>query len=169
MWLKLKDPLSHQISIENISVTCPKTKTETKTKIIMTFRKENIITLTIQWEFQVEETASRAKKRKWPGHYCLNFASESVERAAWVSKSFSLKKQTLCLPIENWSDGTLTVRRGTQYNTSMGGGSIKSKESKSFTPIALSDSIVLAKLVLWISGTAVGSISSLYARSVYSR
>ena len=53
--------------------------------------------------------------------------------------------------------------------TSIGGGSMKSKESKSLIPIALSDSIVLAKLVLWISGTAVGSISSLYARSVYSR
>lgn len=46
---------------------------------------------------------------------------------------------------------------------------MKSKESKSLIPIALSDRIVLAKFVLWISGTAVGSISSLYARSVYSR
>ncbi len=44
--------------------------------------------------------------------------------------------------------------------TSMGGGSMKSKLMRSFTPIALSERTVEARLVLWISGIAVGSISS---------
>ena len=52
---------------------------------------------------------------------------------------------------------------------SIGGGSMKSKESRSLMPMALSDSIVLARFVRCISGTAVGNISSLYARSVYNR
>jgi len=43
----------------------------------------------------------------------------------------------------------------------MGGGSMKSKVMKSLTPMALRDRTVEAKLVRWISGTAVGSISSL--------
>ena len=50
--------------------------------------------------------------------------------------------------------------------TSIGGGSMKSKESKSLIPIAFSERTVLARLVLWISGTAVGNISSRYALSV---
>ena len=45
---------------------------------------------------------------------------------------------------------------------------MKSKASKSFIPMAFSDRIVLVKFVRWISGTAVGSISSRYALSVYS-
>ena len=53
-------------------------------------------------------------------------------------------------------------------HTSIGGGSIKSNESKSFIPMAFSDKMVLAKLVLWISGTFVDNISSRYALSVYS-
>lgn len=65
--------------------------------------------------------------------------------------------------------GTSPFSNEEQNTTSIGGGSMKSKDSKSLIPIALSDRIVLAKFVLWISGTAVGSISSLYARSVYSR
>ena len=44
---------------------------------------------------------------------------------------------------------------------------MKSKDNKSLIPIALSERTVLARFVLWISGTAVGSISSRYARSVY--
>ena len=51
----------------------------------------------------------------------------------------------------------------------MGGGSIKSKPSRSLIPIALSCSSVVDRLVRWISGTAVSSISSRHARSVYSR
>ena len=45
---------------------------------------------------------------------------------------------------------------------------MKSKERRSLIPIALRDSTTKARLVLWISGTAVGNISSLYALSVYS-
>ena len=56
----------------------------------------------------------------------------------------------------------------THTHTSIVGGSMKSKESKSLIPMALSERTVLARLVRWISGTAVASISSLYARSVYS-
>ena len=48
-----------------------------------------------------------------------------------------------------------------------GGGSMKSKFSRSWIPIAFNSRIVLAKLVLWISGTEVGSISLLKADSVY--
>ena len=50
--------------------------------------------------------------------------------------------------------------------TSIGGGSMKSKERRSFIPIAFSERTTKAKFVLCISGTAVGSISSLYALSV---
>ena len=39
----------------------------------------------------------------------------------------------------------------------MGGGSIKSNVMRSLTPMALRERTVEAKLVLWISGTAVGS------------
>ena len=45
--------------------------------------------------------------------------------------------------------------------TSMGGGSMKSKVMRSLTPIALRERTVEARLVRWISGTAVGNISSL--------
>ena len=48
-----------------------------------------------------------------------------------------------------------------------GGGSMKSKLSKSWIPIAFNNKIVLAKLVLYISGTDVGNISELNADSVY--
>jgi len=48
----------------------------------------------------------------------------------------------------------------------MGGGSIKSKLIRSLMPIALSSKTVLAKLVLYISGMEVGSISFLKASSV---
>jgi ATP-dependent RNA helicase DHX8/PRP22 len=50
-----------------------------------------------------------------------------------------------------------------------GGGSIKSKLSKSLTPIALSWRIVDDRFVRWISGIELGSISFLYAASVYRR
>ena len=46
------------------------------------------------------------------------------------------------------------------------GGSMKSKERRSLMPMAFSESTVLARLVRWISGTAVESISSRYALSV---
>lgn len=42
-----------------------------------------------------------------------------------------------------------------------GGGSIKSKLSRSFMPIAFNYNTVWVKLVLWISGTLVGNISCL--------
>ena len=54
-------------------------------------------------------------------------------------------------------------------NVWTGGASIKSKCSRSLTPIAFMLSTVFPKLVRWISGTLVGSISFLYAASVYSR
>ena len=50
-----------------------------------------------------------------------------------------------------------------------GGASIKSKCIKSLTPIAFMDRTVFPRLVRWISGTDVGSISLRYAASVYSR
>ena len=50
-----------------------------------------------------------------------------------------------------------------------GGASMKSKLIKSLTPIAFSDNTVVARLVRCISGTAVGTISFLYALSVYKR
>lgn len=43
----------------------------------------------------------------------------------------------------------------------IGGASMKSKDNKSLIPMAFSDSTVLARFVRWISGTFVGSISSL--------
>lgn len=49
---------------------------------------------------------------------------------------------------------------------SVGGGSMKSKPSRSFMPMAFSCSTVEAKLVLWMSGTLVGSISSLQANVI---
>ena len=59
---------------------------------------------------------------------------------------------------------TYNVLPGAHYQfvcpTSMGGGSMKSKERRSLIPIAFSESTVYARLVRWISGTAVGSISS---------
>ena len=45
---------------------------------------------------------------------------------------------------------------------------MKSKWRRSLMPIAFRLSTVAARLVLWISGTGVDSISSRYARSVYS-
>ena len=51
----------------------------------------------------------------------------------------------------------------------MGGGSIKSNDSRSLIPMAFNDKTVLAKFVRCISGTLVGNISSLYALSVYRR
>lgn len=48
-----------------------------------------------------------------------------------------------------------------------GGGSIKSKLIKSLIPIAFNNNTVLAKLVLYISGTVVLIISFLNAFSVY--
>ena len=50
-----------------------------------------------------------------------------------------------------------------------GGGSIKSKLSRSFTPIALSMRIVDERFCRWMSGTGDGSISFWNACSVYSR
>ena len=50
--------------------------------------------------------------------------------------------------------------------TSMGGGSMKSKDKRSLMPIALRERTVSERFVRWISGTAVGNISSLYALSV---
>ena len=46
---------------------------------------------------------------------------------------------------------------------SVGGGSMKAKPSRSLMPMAFSCSTVAARLVRWISGTLVGSISSLLA------
>ena len=46
---------------------------------------------------------------------------------------------------------------------------MKSKCSRSLTPIAFMLSTVLPRLVRWISGTLHGSISFLYAGSVYNR
>ena len=46
---------------------------------------------------------------------------------------------------------------------------MKSKWMRSLMPMAFSCSTTLARLVRWISGTDMGSISDLYACSVYSR
>ena len=67
-------------------------------------------------------------------------------------------------PVEGKEKRERVLRLATP--TSMGGGSMKSNVMRSLTPIALSESTVDARLVRWISGTAVGSISSRYARSV---
>ena len=45
---------------------------------------------------------------------------------------------------------------------------MKSKWRRSLMPMALRLSTVAARFVRWISGTGVDSISSRYARSVYS-
>ncbi len=45
-------------------------------------------------------------------------------------------------------------------HTSIGGGSMKSNVMRSLTPMALRERTVEARLVRWISGTAVGNISS---------
>jgi hypothetical protein len=50
-----------------------------------------------------------------------------------------------------------------------GGGSMKSKASRSLMPIAFMVSTVMPRLMRWISGTDSGSISDLNATSVYSR
>ena len=56
-----------------------------------------------------------------------------------------------------------------EMSVGTGGASMKSKCSRSLTPIAFIESTVFPRLVRWISGTEVGSISFLYAASVYSR
>jgi hypothetical protein len=50
-----------------------------------------------------------------------------------------------------------------------GGGSMKSNLSRSWMPMALSCNTTFPRLVRWISGIEVGSISVLRAASVYKR
>lgn len=74
-----------------------------------------------------------------------------------------VKRPSLSSALKECSCSSAIIRLST------GGASIKSKWSRSLMPIVLSWRTVVAKLVRWISGTGVGSISSLYARSVYRR
>lgn len=72
-------------------------------------------------------------------------------------------------PTHCWSSDFLASRHHFLTSVSCGGGSRKSKCTRSSIPRAFSVSTAFPKLMRWISGIVLSSNSCLYAQAVYRR